>query len=109
MKLNTILAIILVGTFICIATSYQDAGAAERAIRVQIPKLVSMETASRVGDVLDSTDGVLKSYTDAEKHTAMVLFDDSKISVTAIKQVLVRIGFPVRGSVKYIKTSLFKI
>jgi copper chaperone CopZ len=96
MKLLTLFVMITAVAVI----SVWDVFAAEKKMRFQSQGITCISMESEAGAIPRRMPGVISSEANIVDNTVTVVFDDEKISATAIKDALTREGFPVKEEPK---------
>jgi len=83
-----------------VAVSVCDTFAAERKVRFQSQGITCISMESEASAIPRRLPGVISSEATMVDNTVTVVFDDEKISATAIRDALTREGFPVNEEPK---------
>jgi copper chaperone CopZ len=97
--------VLLLGLFL-LSCAYQQAKqpllGTEKIVQLTVPTCDWPGTAQRIRYILGKTEGVRGVKTDHLSHTVTVTFDDKRVGVEQMVNVLKKDGFQVKGSPKYL-------
>jgi copper chaperone CopZ len=92
--IHCVIAVALVAVSVC------DTFATEKKVRFQTQGITCISMESEAGAIPRRLPGVISSEANMVDNTVTVVFDDEKISATAIREALTREGFPVKEEPK---------